>query len=322
MDNNKIGIAGTIIPLPCFYPSISSVKTNLSPLEYLRILSATNTPSFLISAYDIFNCKPKESEEIKALLRSASENHSTILLDCGNYEKYWHKDDTWNYEKYETILKDYTTHIAFSFDSETPSSLDAIIKNTEKHVLRSQAYLNKTIAPIVHANYDIMPKVISSIADKLNPILIAVPERELGEGVLSRMRTIIEIRKALSSKHSYYPLHLLGTGNPLSILLYSLCGADSFDGLEWCQTVVDHNTAMLFHFQQREFLGDQTIYCKMVDFPYSQATIAHNLLFYKKWTSMIHEHKKNGNTAVLIEKYVPKEFIKLIKNNLPEVFNA
>ena len=64
---------------------------------------------------------------------------------------------------------------------------------------------------------------------------------------MARAKTIIKIRKTLAPKKQYYPLHLLGTGNPLSILIYSICGADSFDGLEWCQTTVDYNTGLLYH---------------------------------------------------------------------------
>jgi hypothetical protein len=44
------------------------------------------------------------------------------------------------------------------------------------------------------------------------------------------------------------------TDNPFSITLYSAMRADSFDGLEWCQTVVDHETGLLYHLSHVDFV--------------------------------------------------------------------
>jgi queuine/archaeosine tRNA-ribosyltransferase len=72
------------------------------------------------------------------------------------------------------------------------------------------------------------------VAEQLCPVLLAVPERALGEGIATRIRSVRQIRKALNELDFYCPLHLLGTGNPVSIIAYTIAGADSFDGLEWC----------------------------------------------------------------------------------------
>ena len=36
----ELPIAHTVVPLPCFFPSVSSVKTNLMPLDYVELLDA------------------------------------------------------------------------------------------------------------------------------------------------------------------------------------------------------------------------------------------------------------------------------------------
>jgi queuine/archaeosine tRNA-ribosyltransferase len=77
-------------------------------------------------------------------------------------------------------------------------------------------------------------------------------------------------------------LHLLGTGNPISIGLYSAVGADSFDGLEWCQTVVDHETALLYHLSQADFFTAQTAWSE-AKLSFQARTLAHNLEFYAAW---------------------------------------
>lgn len=43
--------------------------------------------------------------------------------------------------------------------------------------------------------------------------MIAVPERELGDGIVARARAVHEIRRSLDSLGFYQPLHLLGCGN-------------------------------------------------------------------------------------------------------------
>ena len=96
------------------------------------------------------------------------------------------------------------------------------------------------------------------VAEQLFPVLLAVPERALGDGIIARTLSVRRLRQALDKLGFYCPLHLLGTGNPLSIAVYAMAGADSFDGLEWCQTVVDHQTGKLFHFQQWDLFKDQT----------------------------------------------------------------
>lgn len=39
--------------LPIFFPSVSSVKTNLSPAEYMGVLCSLGKKQFLVSAYDL-----------------------------------------------------------------------------------------------------------------------------------------------------------------------------------------------------------------------------------------------------------------------------
>jgi len=159
-------------------------------------------------------------------------------------------------------------------------------------------------------------KITVDVAKNTDPIMIAVPERLLGDGIIERAKTVLQIRKKLNETDCYYPLHLLGTGNPLSILLYSMCGADSFDGLEWSQTTVDHNTGLLYHFQQRELFGEQSPFCTLNGFPYHQATFGHNLLFYRTWMENTHICNKNGSFLDLANNYFTKEFLSNFGENL------
>ena len=91
-------------------------------------------------------------------------------------------------------------------------------------VLRDQEYAIGTVAPIVHGAAALLPDAVRITAEELRPVLLAVPERALGDGIVERTRTVRNIREALSALEPYCPLHLLGTGNPLSIVAYALAG--------------------------------------------------------------------------------------------------
>lgn len=318
----ELGLGGIILPLPCFFPSISSVKTNLPILEYLQVLFALKHPLFLVSAYDLYKCQKNDFLQVEKLLNGFTTNRKIILLDSGNYESYWRGDQKWDSKKYREILKKTKHHLAFYFDTlHTKGNINSISSIITSNVLKDQKHSSGTVVPIVHAERkEKFPELISRVVDKLNPFLIAVPERQLGDGIVARAETVFKIRSALNKKKLYYPLHLLGTGNPLSILIYAACGADSFDGLEWCQTTVDHSTGLLYHFQQRDFFGNQTAFCKLKGIPYTQTTLAHNLNFYQKWMTKIQKNFSDGKSDVLMNKYLPKAVLSLLKHKIPEIF--
>jgi len=295
--------------LPCYFPSISSVKTNLSQVEYLRVLVALQHPCFLVSAFDIHNSQEVTRQEMIRLIEKANNNGTAILLDSGNYENYWRQDARWTIDEFFSVLKTVNSVPAFSFDIQDPNAQNSeIAKQIQAQVLAEQS-MNPNIIPIIHANDTDIEEIAVEIIQLLSPKMIAVPERLLGDGIVQRAKTISRIRRKLNQSGSYTPIHLLGTGNPMSMLLFIMCGADSFDGLEWCQTTVDHSTALLYHFQQREFFGCQNEFCAMLDFPYSQATLAHNLLFYRNWMDRVRESLSEGNTLEMAEEYLSKDFL-------------
>ncbi|MFZ2147909.1 MAG: hypothetical protein WAV28_11875 [Sedimentisphaerales bacterium] len=166
------------------------------------------------------------------------------------------------------------------------------------------------INPLIHAQYpDDFQLICNQVAKRSNPALIAVPERELGEGVLAIAQTVRSIREGLNKTGQYYPLHIVGAGNPLSILIYTACGADSFDGLDWCQTVVDHATAYLHHSLQLDFFAHQTPNISKLKLPYLTHAFAHNLVFYLGWMEKIRGSIEEGNVAEMTARFIPPEIL-------------
>ena len=312
----ELYVAGTTLPLPCFFPSVSSVvKTNMAPVEYIQLLSSSMQPHFLISAYDIANCDSRDREHIRSALDKRKEQVKgvIILMDSGNYEKFWRKDKTWKADDFYEIAKSCENDLCFCYDNHNPpSSAGAIAEDVVWRVVHDQKHARGIVCPIIHGQARLLPESAKKIARQVFPLLLAVPERELGEGIIERIQTIKRIRKSLNNLETYCPLHLLGTGDPVSIIAYSMAGADSFDGLEWCKSVIDHETGNQHDFQHWDFFRHQMDRKLPKNFPYKQSVLIHNLDFYAQFMKELHNVVKNENAEMFLRHYATKNQASLL----------
>ena len=306
---------GTTIKLPCFFASISSVKTNYLPSEYLTILQSLGYPTILLSAYDFANTARKNQYQIRDVLAGCIKAGATILLDSGGYESYWKKDRSWKWHNYNKTLPRIPAQLSFGFDIRSDSnSLKSITRKIARAYIKDQKIPGaRSIIPIVHTKNIYLPEAVFSLAQQERPLMVAVAERELGNGIISRIETVIAIRQSLNRIGDAIPLHILGTGNPYSLLLFTLAGADSFDGLEWCQTTVDPQTGVLHHFQLRQSFACSCRFCQDNGLDYTLATFGHNLHFYQNWIKLLREHRQNGTLLDLASNYFGAEFLTSVK---------
>lgn len=301
-------IAQTVVPLPCFFPSVSSVKTNMMPVDYVELLDAATHPLFLVSAFDIANCPREQRLRLNAALSRSKERGTAILMDSGNYEGFWRGELAWTPDRFHEVARVSEHHLCFCHDNqEPPDTAEAIAEDVVSSVLRDQEHALGTVAPIIHGPTEVLPSAARMVAEQLFPVMLAVPERALGDGIVARTRTVRRLRKALDELGFYCPLHLLGTGNPLSIAVYAMAGADSFDGLEWCQTVVDHESGKLFHFQHWDLLRDQTHWGSNGALPYIQSALMHNLEFYRAFMAELREALMNNTAEAYLRRYASDE---------------
>lgn len=305
----RIAAGGRILDLPTFFPAISSVKTNLGPHEYLSALIAARAPSFLISAYDLHRAPAHRRTDMMGKLASASHSGCTILLDSGNYEAHWMNDRSWTRTGFNRILAKTPCAFALSFDCPPlKHSRARIISDIVRRVTTEQALTSRaTVLPIVHSSHRDLRTVVVEVARRLRPLVLALPERALGNGVSARAETVKHIRRALNTLDFYCPIHLLGTGNPLSILIYSICGADSFDGLEWCQTSIEHSSGRPFHFQHWDFFSTQSpLANRLVGLNWNRRVLVDNLYFLSRWMRQIQESLRAGAGPKLLREHIPR----------------
>ncbi len=311
----ELSIAQTAIPMPCFFPSVSSVKTNLMPVDYVELLNAAGHPLFLVSAFDIANCPQEQRPRMNAVLSRSKGRGTAILMDSGNYEGFWKGELAWTPDRFHEVVKENEHHLCFCHDNQEPlDTAKAICEDVVSSVLRDQEHALGTIAPIIHGPTELLPTAARMVAEQLYPVLLAVPERALGDGIIARTQTVRRLREALNALGFYCPLHLLGTGNPLSIAVYAMAGADSFDGLEWCQTVVDHETGKLFHFQQWDLFKDQTDWGNNGVLPYIQSALMHNLEFYRAFMEDLREALMADMAEAFLRRYAPDKQASLLMN--------
>ena len=331
------------IKIPCFVRSVSSFETQLNPLAALKTISLMpDSDAFLVSAYDTYlpqdaeKCFKEYHEELIDQLRSFKERERLIILDSGNYEAYRKGElGKWTENEFLSSIDKTPFSYAFCFDNlEPPEDAETIVSDV---VSRVNSNGIKNVLPIVHVPRDkdgrhkreLLPAILYDIAIQINPKIIAIPERELGDGIFKRAKIVKQTRKELNRLDRYQPIHILGTGNPISIAILAAAGADFFDGLEWCRTVVDRQTGLLYHHQQYDFFQNQTKTISRFNFVRDIADnkdiditlkmALHNLDFFHEWMEEIQYNIKNNKISEMLAFYLPKHTYMDIRDQLSEI---
>ncbi len=282
-----IALGTCAFKLPVFFPSVSSLKTNLPPEYYVAALTELSAyvGQLLVSAYDVERREAGAREGLLNEIQSARDMGIRVLMDSGNYEGYWcEKAGQWTETDFHQALKRRLCDIAFGFDSHLGrrAGEEYLSDVDRQHERDCSVAEGIEVVPVVHGAAENLPSLCAEVAERLRCQMIAVPERELGDTVTERLRTVAATRKALSGGEHYVALHLLGTGNPTSIALFVWAGADSFDGLEWCQTVVDYDSGGLSHLSHYDFFKGQSAWGES-GWPSYAAVLGHNLEFMRGW---------------------------------------
>ncbi|MCM3081689.1 hypothetical protein [Brevibacillus invocatus] len=224
---------------PTLVPSFSS-KGFPHVKDLHNYLKQKLTGASLVSAYDLHY----GNLEIDQIYES-----DILFVDSGGYERNREHDvsdiygtlhfpNEWNdslYEKQVSKLKSITDIVLVNFDYPEPLPLEEQIDRAriqfEKFPNMASDFLCKpTLDEELLINVDDVVQKVKLLA----PFdILGFTEKELGHSILERANNIYRIRKALSDVNLDKPIHIFGCLDPLSIVLFFLCGADIFDGLSW-----------------------------------------------------------------------------------------
>lgn len=335
----RIRIGARDIACPAFVFSASSHETQIPPQTAVQALSIWIPAAMLVSAYDLANAD--DATPVHEGLRTCMDSGTVVLLDSGNYEAYRKADTSWTPERYHRVLESAPYDAAFHFDNTNPpSDWQSAVADVLGAFQRDSEHASSPLIPILHSSrtangfapIENLAQMVLAIADELRPALIAVPERELGDGLIARARSVHSLRSALNGLRFYQPLHLLGTGNHFSAAVFAAAGADSFDGLEWCRTVADHETGSLYHFQHYDMVAWQSAVSdtRLVrdvsqddSVPYGAKAAFHNLDFFDRFFSGLRTAIWTGRVDRFLTGRLPGGYrmMEQLEAQLPEVFS-
>jgi len=316
-------IAHGKIPLPSIFMSVSSHETQLVPSDAVRALRLFNAPTILISAYDLVSSR--EPYAVIKELKKYRKKGGFVLIDSGNYEASRIDDKLWSADNLKEALAQTPHDWTFCFDKMNPSQgRNCCVKEIVEAVERDQAFTSASVLPIVHAaklkrggyKLDHIPQIVREVSEKLSPPLIAIPERELGAGLIARAKMVKAIREELNKLPYYQPLHLLGTGNPWSIAILSAAGADTFDGLEWCRYTINPDLEGINHFHHFDLfsaLDDPTI-------GFAGSVAFHNMDYYKSFGNIMHNMFIRNSVETFVLGVIGKKAFTKLKEQFPELF--
>src|SRR5207249_1608733 len=118
-----------------------------------------------------------------------------------NYERYWKSDSSWTPDRYATVLSTTSAPIAFCFDDQAPDPDPTIAAATIRALVGrdQEVNANVVICPIVHGHGESLVGTFERVVEPLQPLVIAVAERELGDGLLIRASSIKRLRAILDA---------------------------------------------------------------------------------------------------------------------------
>jgi len=237
---------GAFISTPLLVPSFSSKGFYIESdgkSEIKNIYSATLdyiTDSMLISAYDIHYGYIKKPNYKTAEI---------TIVDSGGYEAS-DENDLSTITFSNNNKKEWTEEMLFKVYQKIPSNCPIILVNYDHPKKRKNIKKQINEAKIFFSNFPhhlhtILIKsekkgecieiesLLQFIKEFANFDIIGFTEKELGDSVLSRMIKISKIRQTLDDANILIPIHVYGSLDPITSVLYFISGAEIFDGLTW-----------------------------------------------------------------------------------------
>jgi hypothetical protein len=226
------------------------------------------TTAYLISAYDIAkgHLPPPTDLPLKPNL---------IVLDSGGYEispdydfsevlRPSLSEQAWEVKDLVSVLDKWPTEIPVVFVSydhpKKRRTFDQQVSDARK-LFRGRTnqlccFLLKPLTKRQNSLKEALGAAIASPENLASFDILGITEKELAPSPLERMIAIARLRHALDGINCHIPIHVFGALDPLSLCLYTVAGAEIFDGLTWLRYA---------------FVDDQCIY------PHSHATQKYGL---------------------------------------------
>jgi hypothetical protein len=181
-------------------------------------------------------------------------------LDSGVYEKDCLQDSSWSPDDFLSVFKATSPPCVVAYDFRPSDASDQSFERAlnEAASLVGSALPGSQVTLLVrfHSEAGLWEREKNDqeterIANLLRVLtttlrglqaqaeVVGVVENELGPGIRSRLRSLARLRKAFDREAIEKPIHVFGASDPQTLALYSLAGADIFDGVNWSRYYLD-----------------------------------------------------------------------------------
>ncbi len=228
-----------VLQTPLLVPSFSS-KGFREMKKIIRVMTEFITEAVLVSAYDI---------HYKLLAPQKLTFPSAIFLDSGGYEARVehdlseaygeeYKPKKWTARDHHGVLAHWqgsVPTIVISYDSpRRRTSIERQLAAALKLKDEFPEFLHEFLVKPERKDEPIELSAVARIASSLKEFsIIGFTEYELDDRVIGRMEKLAKIRRILDDNEITNPIHVFGSLDSLSTVLYFLSGAEIFDGLTW-----------------------------------------------------------------------------------------
>ncbi len=233
---------------PILVPSFSS-KGFPQVGRVVELTEPFISTEILVSAYDIhFN-----------YLKQELNFPSLIFLDSGGYEASTEADlatqfealeteyepRDWKLEYYEEVVANWTAlpptiFVTYDHPKERCSVAEQIKRGLRlggaKNAIARELLLKPASSSAQYLDID---EICARARDFAPFAVIGVTEKEVGTSLIDRMTNVGRIRLALGQASLETPIHIFGSLDTVTTLLYFAMGADIFDGLTWLRYAYD-----------------------------------------------------------------------------------
>ncbi len=272
------------VTLPLLVPSFSSkgfgfAREKGQKKSYSKVSASLDlvhpylNTAFLLSAYDLHFGHLKNTT-------SSYNSAALVFIDSGGYELspeydsseprvYDHKPSDFTADHYAKVLQNLPQgqFIVANFDHTAKGSpVETQIQAARKFFAGQPRFLNNFIIKPSgqRAAYLDTSAILGHVAKCRGFNALGLTEKELGNNLVDRLRTIAKIRVAMDREEVASPIHIWGGLDPLITPLYFFAGAEIFDGVSWMRYAYWDGVAV-----SRE---SYAILCKGVETPHNHAS--------------------------------------------------
>lgn len=237
---SKIHMGSQVVAeTPLLLPSFSS-KGFPQVAKIMKLMGEFITGPILVSAYDTYHKEITQKITFSEL----------IFLDSGGYEARYehdlseaygklHEPKSWNRRFHESALRNWSSKwptIAVTYDSPAQfQKFSAQVKAARVSKASHPKFLwELLLKPETRKDKFIgLEKVIKHVHQLREFAAVGLTEKEIDDSLFGAMTKIARLRAAMDAADVRAPIHIFGSLDPLTSVLYFISGAEIFDGLTW-----------------------------------------------------------------------------------------